>query len=54
MIWLIGEPLSNSYGTNFNGEYYYLRPVVSLKANIKLGTGDGSEEAPYQIANSGK
>ena len=28
-----------------------LRPIVSLKSNIKLSTGDGSSGAPYQIAN---
>lgn len=39
------------YGSdnNHNIEDDYLRPVVSLKSNIKLGSGDGSEGAPYQI-----
>ena len=35
-------------GTNSNDGY--LRPVVSLKSNIRLGSGDGSRSSPYQIA----
>ena len=34
-----------------NSSYGYLRPVVSLKSNIKLSTGNGSSESPYQIAD---
>ena len=30
---------------------YYLRPVVSLGSNIRLGSGDGSSGNPYQIAD---
>ena len=33
-----------------SSDYGYLRPVVSLKSNIKLSTGDGSEGSPYEIA----
>ena len=41
-----GYELFNSRNIEYdiNG---YLRPVVSLKSNIRLGTGDGSKENPY-------
>lgn len=44
-------------GSLFFSDYYTnggigsLRPVVSLKSNIRLSSGDGSEGAPYQIAD---
>ena len=40
------------YGSdnNHNIEDDYLRPVVSLKSNIKLVGGNGEEGTPYQIA----
>ena len=38
--------------TNAGSPYGYLRPVVSLKSNIRLGSGDGkSSSTAYQIIN---
>ena len=47
---LYGDGLFDSL---FSALSYYgcLRPVVSLKSNIRLSSGDGSEGAPYQIAD---
>ena len=39
---------SNNYTNNTDG---YLRPVVFLKSNIRLSSGDGSSSSPYQIAD---
>ena len=39
---------SRNNPNSYNG---YLRPVVSLKSNIRLSSGDGSEGSPYQIAD---
>lgn len=39
----------SNYYTSYN--FGCLRPVVSLKSNIKLGSGDGSSSSPYQIAD---
>lgn len=39
---------SDNYTLSNDGS---LRPVVSLKSNIKLGSGDGSSSSPYQIAD---
>ena len=47
---LNGDNMFGSYGNKFNS-YNYLRPVVSLKSNIRLSSGDGSEGSPYQIAD---
>ena len=51
--YLLGNYL---FGSNYStgNRYGYLRPVFSLKSNIKLVGGDGKEGTPYQIANSGK
>ena len=45
-----GNSLFYSSNNNSSG-CVCLRPVVSLKSNIRLGSGDGSEGTPYQIAN---
>ena len=47
---LISSYLFGSYSgeSSLNG---YLRPVVSLKSNIRLSSGDGSSSSPYQIAD---
>lgn len=38
--------------TDTRSQYGYLRPVVSLKSNIRLGSGDGkSSSTAYQIIN---
>ena len=48
---LYGETLFTS-NTNPYSPYGYLRPVVSLKSNIRLGSGDGkSSSTAYQIIN---
>ena len=44
----------NSLFRSDNGMYSLgirLRPVVSLKSNIRLSSGDGSSSSPYQIAD---
>lgn len=50
---IYGSTLYNAskggWGTSSAG--VSLRPIVSLKSNIKLSTGNGSSGAPYQIAN---
>ena len=42
---------AHTYGSDNKSynNYCRLRPVVSLKYNLKLGSGDGSKESPYQI-----
>lgn len=45
-----GNCLLSSYRGESTGNALS-RPVVSLKSNIRLSSGDGSEGAPYQIAD---
>ena len=48
---LLGCDLFSSDGSTY-GKNGYLRPVVSLKSNIRLGSGDGkSSSTAYQIIN---
>ena len=47
---LIGSILFRSSSLT-DSLYGYLRPVVSLGSNIRLGSGDGSSSSPYQIAD---
>ena len=44
-----GNYLFGSDGTYYSS-FIRLRPVVSLKSNIRLSSGDGSEGSPYEIA----
>lgn len=48
---ILGPNTLFSPGNDKHSEGNYLRPVVSLKSNIRLGSGDGSEGTPYQIAD---
>mgnify|MGYP001852675363 CR=1 FL=1 len=49
---LSGNYLLNSYGTQFDFYYDPLRPIVSLKGNIRLGSGDGkSPETAFELVD---
>ena len=53
-FWLIdGEYIFNEGGiSNENKGYYGIRPVITLKENTKILSGDGTKENPYRIENS--
>lgn len=46
-----GNFLFRSYYGTYGNDYNRLRAVVSLKSNIRLGSGDGSFDTPYQFAD---
>ena len=48
--YLSGYYLFSSRNSTYH-DYYRLRAVVSLKSNIRLGSGDGSFDTPYQFAD---
>ena len=37
-------------GVMDNNNYNYLRPIVTIPANIKFTGGNGSEENPFKIS----
>mgnify|MGYP004628264489 FL=1 len=53
-FWLIdGEYVFNEGGiSSENKGYYGIRPVITLKENTKLLSGNGTKEDPYKIENN--
>ena len=41
-----GGGLSNAWGYNIN----YVRPVINLKANVTISSGNGTSETPYVVS----
>lgn len=52
--WIVDEEFSGAdmwwSGGMGHNNYNYLRPIVTIPANIKFTGGNGSEENPFKIS----